>query len=342
MSTTVAPTETVDPKNLGTQIEKAIQRAKGVSKELQDLVVHSASKSNLFSAHVATDVRACYETNTDLMGIAKATATDARVKALKLFSTVSRRVRDETVADDQMVIAFDYMLKTLQPGSREFKTKDGKTFESAALDLKTVADTIGEEGKARLENANKNAVAAQAALDMAQAQYDQSKAEYERQLPHWLAALGLDDNIPRWTMLALYVPYDFLKFLAGRHEATVVEIKALIDRIKREEEAVNAARQKLEDALAEVEDREADANAILEYQSKIKTLAADVGDLASKLNVFQSIYDIVTIDCKNFRAKYVDLVAGKGDKAAVINEVLEEAKIFDAMQEGLKQFEVAV
>jgi hypothetical protein len=72
---------------------------------------------------------------------------------------------------------------------------------------------------------------------------------------------------------------------------------------------VNAARQKLEEALAHVEDKEADANAILEYQSKIKALAADVGDLASKLNVFQSVFAIVRNDATNFCTKYQDLIA---------------------------------
>lgn len=67
--------------------------------------------------------------------------------------------------------------QSLPVGSDEFKTKEGKTFNSVALDLEAVAHTIGEEGKAKLENANKNVVAAQAALDMAQAEYAKSKAE---------------------------------------------------------------------------------------------------------------------------------------------------------------------
>ncbi|KAH6910822.1 hypothetical protein BKA70DRAFT_1424491 [Coprinopsis sp. MPI-PUGE-AT-0042] len=373
MSSTAPPTETGgQPESLTEQIENVISKATGVSKALQDTVVESASKTNLFSPGVTRD------TYVDLMALAKTTATDARVKGLRsvansqslyplrqkggmsslaghldrgiyahqcqfmtaAFSNYTQKVRDRT--DTQMVQTFDYLLKDLKSGTGKFETKDGKTFESVASDLKKVVETIGEEGKAKLEKANKNAVAAQDALDKAQDKYDQSKAEYEAQLPGWLAEMGLDNNVPRWMMLALYVPFDFLNRLTGRHAATVLQIRTLINKIKREEAAVNAACKKLDDALADVDDKEEDANAILEYQSRIKALAADVGDLASKLNVFKNVFGIVEKDCVNFKTKYNDLIAGKAgvNKEDIIKDVLAEATLFEQMGEGLMKFEV--
>jgi len=331
------------PENLTTQIEKVITNAVDVSKKLQDTVVTSASKTNLFSRHVAKDVRACLDTYVDLMALAKSTATDARVKALKSFSSYTKKIRERT--DNQMVQTFDYLLKDLKPGSDKFETKDGKTFDSVASDLKKVAQTIGDEGKEKLEKANTKALAAGAALDAAEEQYAASKAEYEAQLPGWLAELGLDDNVPKWLMLALYVPFDFLRRLAGlgsTHASTFSQIKALINKINKEKAVVDVARKKLQDALAEVDSKEQDADAILEYQTTIKTLAADVGDLASKLNVFKSVFEMVKKDCENFRAKYKLLEEGKADvnKDALINDVLAEATLFDEMGNGLMKFEV--
>lgn len=47
-------------------------------------------------------------------------------------------------------------------------------------------------------------------------------SQYDKQLPGWLAELGLDDNIPKWLMLTFYAPYEFL------HRLTVSALTSLL------------------------------------------------------------------------------------------------------------------
>lgn len=75
--------------------------------------------------------------------------------------------------------------------------------------------------------------------------------------------------------------------------------------------AVESALKKLNNALADVEIKQEESNVILEYQSRIKTLSADTGGLASQLNIFPKVVDMVRIDCEKFHGLYKALEESK-------------------------------
>jgi len=327
------------PENITHQIETVISNAVDVSRRLQDAVVTVKSKG-FFSSGVQTDVEACHTAYIDLMALAKSTSTEARVNALLNFSNL---VKVGKWDDKQMEQTFDY-LRTKLPESKTFETSNGKTFEIISSDLKKVAQTISQEAKQKLEKANKKALVAEIALSSAEDQLSASKAQYDEQLPGWLAEFGLDDNVPKWLMLALYVPYDFVHRLTslGRSGSTVSEIRALINTINRQKVAVGSARKRLNDALIDVENKQEESDIILGYQSTIKTLSADVGGLAPQLNIFPKVVDMVRIDCAKFHDKYKALEEAKAgvDRAAVVADVEASIKLYREIADGLMKFEV--